>query len=176
MRKLLFYFELPREYLSLGFFFKSGQALHFLRYSAIILKLCRRDKSKNQIKLTFCREEEHTRGLQYIRDLGSRQSEIICSAKLDLDLSEDLTFYLSSNPVTNIKLLYKSGLQRKLQLLISSAFPWFSLNLLVLGCDSLLGSEIARGQASKLKMVTWSWSRFYAVVAKFSWLPGSIPD
>lgn len=119
---------LHREDLSLGFFLKSGQVLSFLRHSAIILKLCRRDKSQKQckdpthIKLAFCRQERHTCGLQYIKDLGSRESEIICSAKLDLDLREDLEFYLYSNPVTSIKFPCKSGLKRKLQLLASSAF------------------------------------------------------
>lgn len=106
-------------------------------------------------KTSSCRQEGHTHGLQCIRDLGSGQSEITCSAKLDLDLSEDLEFYFCSNSVTSIKFLYKSGLKRQLQLLTSSAFSCFSLYPLVLGCNSLLGFDIGRGQASQLKMMTY---------------------
>lgn len=65
----------------------------------------------------FCSQVGDTHGLQYIRDLNSRQSETIWLAKLGLDLSEDLEFYLCSNPIMSIKFLYKSGLKRKLQFL-----------------------------------------------------------
>lgn len=138
----------------------SCKVYSFASHNAVISKLFRRDKSKGQcrdpthIKVTVCRQARHTYGFQYVRDLGSgqmksyaQQYEALISVKTSGSTSVQMLL-LVLNFSTEVVL---KGNRNSWQAMLSLDPVYTRLGWLVI---LLLGSVIARGHASKLKMAT----------------------
>lgn len=173
MRELLFHFELNREHLSLGFFSEIKSNFKFLSHSAIILKLCRRDKSQKQcsiqyIKLTFCSQAGLCHGLQHIRNLGSK---VKAHAQQNWTLISVKTFGSASVP----PLLWVLNFSRKVffkaifncwQAVLSLDSAYICLCWVVVFCAGIWHCQRPGFPAQNDHL--WYWSLFYAVVAKIS--------
>lgn len=136
----------------------SCKVYSFPSHNAISSNLCRRDKNTEQckdptyIKVTVCRQARHTYGFQYVMDLGSGQVktyaqryEALLLVKTSGSTSVQMLLLVLNFSTEVILKGNHSSWQARLSL-DSVCFVWVVI--------PLLGSVIASGRASKLKMTT----------------------